>query len=207
MSASTFNRAEFAARAQIMGRAAWSFTVTAAKFLALVLLLAAALGVAASGWLHALWSDAAVRWDALHDAARSGDPPWSLTGQRNFYLCMVGGGLLVAFLCDNGLKNWWALHVTGKAPALLVARIEKLEAENGGLHEELACAYQDLKEVEEYHDTAGFERLASVLKFPGIRAVVLAALHPDRARNDEDRKTMTERFQLASAVFDDLAEG
>src|SRR5260221_599366 len=94
--------------------------------------------------------------------------PRSAAHRGPIRICLPGGGLRVAFTCDSALKNWWALHVTGKAPALLLARIKQLEAENGNLNEELDRAYQDLKEVDEFHDTAGFARLATVLGFPGI---------------------------------------
>src|ERR1019366_5433790 len=180
----SFDAEQFAARARLWGRSAWSFAKIATKFCVLMLLLAAALVVVAYAWSHALWPDAAVWWDAVHDATNSGHPPWPLSKQRNFYLCLLGGGLLGAFMCQSALKKWWAMHVTGKAPALLLARIGRLEEENAHL--------TDFVRAVEVHENEAFKRFETVLRFPGMRAVMLAALHPDRAKNDNDRKALTE---------------
>jgi hypothetical protein len=49
--------------------------------------------------------------------------------------------------------------------------------------------------------------LEDVFAWPGVERAVKAALHPDRGATEAEKRTLTERFQKASNVFDSLKKG
>jgi hypothetical protein len=49
--------------------------------------------------------------------------------------------------------------------------------------------------------------LENVFAWPGVERAVKAALHPDRGATEAEKRTLTERFQKASNVFDRLKKG
>jgi hypothetical protein len=201
---SAFDREQL--RVRPMGQSVWIISKAVGNLCVLAVVLAIGLWIAFSGWQDAMLPDIAVFRNAAARAARLESATWSFRQERSFYLVWIVAGLLVAFWVSTGFTEWWALHVTGKAPALQAARIKQLEEKNTELVRLINGTVDEIRAAHDSH-TKAFDRLTSVLRFPGLRAVVLAALHPDRGRTDAERHTLTERFKLASSVFDELVEG
>jgi hypothetical protein len=181
---------------------AWIVTKAAAKLGGIGLGLAIGVCVAVDGWNHVLLPDIALLRELAAKPIGHSTPPSPVHDERLFCLLEFTFGLLLTIASVSGFEQWWARYVSGKSPDLLAAKIGELSGHIVQLETDLEGAEEAFEEIR--FDT---DILKTVLQFPGVRPVVLAALHPDRGKTDGERHTLTERFQLASSVFDDLAEG
>jgi len=129
---------------------------------------------------------------------------WSL-GSEGFYVAVIAAG--AANLClAVAAQVWMAGYVAAGGDDASDAgeyrdiierqarQIDRLTAERDRLAGDLAGMSAPAPDLE------------TVLRFPGVRAAVLKLLHPDAhpGASDRERRTLTERFQQASAVFDRL---
>lgn len=128
----------------------------------------------------------------------------------------VGRAFAVAWIAGNAVNLWLQLRglFPGKlplrqpqpAPAFnivppAVRALQALAARQSAEIEQLTAERNRLA-LELEHRPARTLEFEAVLKFPGVVRAVLAALHPDRARTEADRTTQTQRFQVASALFE-----
>ncbi len=133
--------------------------------------------------------------DLLDEAGRAFAAAWIASNAVNLWLQLRG-----LFPGKLPLRQPQPAPVSGNVPptvralqtlaARQSAQIDRLRAERNRLASELEHRPMPALEVE------------TVLKFPGVVRAVLAALHPDRARTEADRTTQTQRFQMASALFE-----
>lgn len=131
-------------------------------------------------------------------------------------LVEIGRALVVAWIGSNAVNLW--LQLRGRFPGKLPLRqpqpapvsgivppsvraLQALAARQAAEIDRLT-AERDQLELELEHRPAPALEFEAVLKFPGVVRAVLAALHPDRARSDADRAAQTQRFQIASALFE-----
>jgi hypothetical protein len=185
-------------RVHPLARKAIEILVSATKLCAAgaLMIFGAVFGIAAAMQLRL--TDAALLQQA------HGSPPTSATDERTVLLLLVGAGVVVMIWGLHRLHDWFRPH---QQQAQRVAQLER------ELHHEVEQLENELHEATQFAEEAAgaLDALAAVetvLKIPGVceaaRKAARKVLHPDGHPGASDReiRDLTERFQMAEAVFD-----